>query len=312
MKFRTEIISEPAELKFGHRNHILCVGSCFANNIGARLTGRQFNTNTNPFGILFNPISIKKNTLNALNQSLSESLFLTRDTRAYHFDFPSGFNANSESALRAVLASTQSAFKESWPLVDRLVITFGTAWVYRHLKTGNIVANCHKIPQVEFRKELLALEELNTEYKSFFEDLKRMNPALEILLTVSPVRHIKNGMHEDQLSKSTLLLMCNFLEKEFDFVNYFPAYELLNDDLRDYRFYNDDMIHPTEKAIDYVYEHFKQRYFSAKTQTFSRLCEQFSNLEGHINRFSTVTQLAQLNAKKEDLKREIERLKIES
>lgn len=312
MKFRTEMVSKPLELKFGYQNHILCLGSCFANNIGARLAVRRFEPMINPFGILFNPISIKNNVLAALSQELTESLFLMRDDRAFHYDFPSPFSAENERQLGAILASTQLNFKETWPLVDRLIITFGSAWVYRHLATGKIVANCHKIPQAEFQKELLDLDCLKKEYKPFFDHLKKENARLEIVVTVSPVRHTKNGLHEDQLSKSTLLLLCDYLEKQFDFVHYFPAYELLIDDLRDYRFYKEDMIHPTEQAVDYVYDHFKQRYFSEKTQTVAELYEQLHKLESHVNMFSTAIQLEQKRKREQFLKSEINRLKIEA
>lgn len=312
MKFRTEIKSEQAELKLDHRNRILSIGSCFADHVGARLAVRKFRVNNNPFGILFNPISIKKNVLAALNQKVDQTLFLSRDDRAYHYDFPSSFSSTREQDLTSQLASTQESFARLWPSVDRLVITFGTAWVYRLDSEKKIVANCHKIPQAAFTKELLDLGFLQSEYRSFFEQLKKLNPNLEIILTVSPVRHIKNGIHEDKLSKAILLLLCDYLEKEFAFVHYFPAYELLIDDLRDYRFYKADMIHPTDQAVDYVFDHFMKCYFSDKTNEISRLCEQLSKLEQHVNRSATTNQLEQLMERKNALKREIERLKIKA
>ncbi len=312
MKFRTEIKSQEAELKLDHTNGVVSIGSCFADHIGERLSERNFIIHKNPFGILFNPISIKKNILAALNQEVDQALFLSRDDRSYHYDFPAAFSSTREKDLASQLASTQESFAQLWPSIDRLVITFGTAWVYRLIREKKIVANCHKVPQAAFTKELLDLGFLQSEYQSFFEHLKKQNPNLEIMLTVSPVRHIKNGIHEDKLSKAILLLLSDYLEKEFDFVHYFPAYELLIDDLRDYRFYKTDMIHPTDQAVDYVFDHFMERYFSDKTKQISMLCEQLSKLEQHVNRSATSNQLDQLMERKEALKREIERLKIKA
>jgi len=312
MKFRTEIKSNQEALRIDHKHEILAIGSCFAEHVGARLATRHFKVKSNPFGILFNPISIKKNILTALNQEVDQRLFLTRDRRAYHYDFPSSFTALNEQDLATQLASTQESFMQYWPSVDRLVITFGTAWVYRFDREKKIVANCHKIPQAAFTKELLDLGFLQTEYQSFLQQLKKLNPRLEIILTVSPVRHIKNGIHEDKLSKAILLLLCDKLEKQFPFVHYFPSYELLIDDLRDYRFYKEDMIHPTDQAVDYVFEHFITRYFSDTTNEIARLCEQLSKLDQHVNRSASADQIVQWEERKTILKDEIERLKIKA
>lgn len=312
MKFRTEILPKKQGLTIGYSNRIVSLGSCFAENVGMRLADREFETVINPFGILFNPISIKKNVINALASERNTHLFLKRDERNYHFDFPSLFSAATKEALDEELANVQKRFIQSWSNCDRLILTFGTVWVYRHLESNEIVANCHKVPQKAFRKELLCLSDLTMEYQPFFKHLKEQNPNLEIILTVSPVRHIKNGIHEDKLSKSTLLLLCDFLEKAFDFVHYFPAYELLMDDLRDYRFYKTDLIHPTDQAIDYIYQHFESSYFSDSTLKIVRITEQLMQLKGHLSRNTSEKQRKQVELKKEQLRAEILRLKIQA
>jgi len=312
MKFRTEIISKKQGLTIGHSNRIVSLGSCFAENVGMRLFDREFETVINPFGILFNPISIKKNILNAFENERNKLLFLKREERNYHFDFPSLFSAETQKALAEELQTAQKNFIQSWSNCDRLILTFGTAWVYRHLESDEIVANCHKVPQKAFSKELLRLSDLTREYQPFFKHLKEQNPNIEIILTVSPVRHIKNGIHEDKLSKSTLLLFCDFLEKAFDFVHYFPAYELLMDDLRDYRFYKADLIHPTDQAIDYIYQHFESSYFSDTTLKIVRLTEQLLQLKGHLSRNTSEKDRTQVQLKEEQLVSEIRRLKIQA
>ena len=312
MKFRTEIIPKKQGLTIDYSNRIVSLGSCFAENVGMRLADREFETVINPFGILFNPISIKKNVINALANKRNTHLFLKWDERNYHFDFPSLFSAETKEALDEELANVQKRFIQSWSNCDRLILTFGTAWVYRHSESDEIVANCHKVPQKAFRKELLRLSDLTTEYQTFFKHLKEQNPNLEIILTVSPVRHIKNGIHEDKLSKSTLLLLCDFLEKAFDFVHYFPAYELLMDDLRDYRFYKEDLIHPTDQAIEYVYQHFRTCYFSNATIEIVRLTEQLMQLKGHISRNTSEKEMTDIQLKEEQLVAEIRRLKIQA
>lgn len=311
MKFRTEIISQPESLKFTHQNQILSIGSCFAGNVGDRLVNSQFNTVVNPFGILFNPVSIAKNIQNAIRNHYDENLTVQRDSHYYNFDYPSQFLHNSKAGLSNLISNAQHDFNVSWNSVDRLILTFGTAWVYRYKKLDQIVANCHKIPQIEFEKELLDLSELISLYKHLFSTLIANNPNLEIVLTVSPVRHIKNGIHEDKLSKSILLLLCDHLEKFFPNVRYFPAYELIIDDLRDYRFYKEDLIHPTDQAIDYVYSHFKSRFFNEKTVRISDLSSKVSNLKAHNNMNGTEVQINQINRQIRDLQSEIDRLKIE-
>jgi hypothetical protein len=194
---------------------------------------------------------------------------------------------------------------------NRLILTLGTAWVYNWLKKDEIVANCHKIPAHEFKKELLDLNYLIKSYVQFFEELRAVNPNLEIILTVSPVRHIKNGLHENNLSKSILLLLANHLVKQFDFVHYFPAYEIVLDDLRDYRFFGPDLIHPSPQAIDYVYEKFGATYFDQTTQAIVSVQRKINALQAHRPLGSNPKNEELKTAQIAELHRELNRLKVE-
>lgn len=281
MKFRTElkITKNPGFFNQSHR--VLTIGSCFAVHIYERLKKSGFQVENNPFGILFNPHSICKNGKNAYNQTINEEMIVERDERVVHYDFHSSIHAETPAELKSKIHQIQTDFKNSLLTVDRLIITFGTAWVYRNLNTNEIVANCHKVPQVNFSKELLDLDQLIAEYSDWFDHLRTINPKLEILLTVSPVRHIKDGLRENNLSKSILLLLTAALENKFECVSYFPAYELIVDDLRDYRFYKTDLIHPTEQAADYVFEQFKSTYFDENTNKIGELYSKISQIENH-------------------------------
>jgi hypothetical protein len=204
MKFRTEIEPFKDQGFFKHSDQILRIGSCFANNVAIELEKDGFLIDQNTMGILFNPISIMKNIRNSFQQNLNESLIIQRDDYFYHFDYPSQFYAESQEKLVEKIKRIQEDTTKQLKKSNRLILTFGTAWVYNWLKKDEIVANCHKIPAQEFKKELLELNYLIKSYVQFFEELRAVNPNLEIILTVSPVRHIKNGLHENNLSKSDL------------------------------------------------------------------------------------------------------------
>lgn len=312
MKFRTIAKIEQNKGFIHHQNKMMSIGSCFASNIGAYLNVRQFNIDQVQFGIQFNPVSIEKNIRDAMDSKVDENLIVVRDEHAYHFNFSAHHFAKSKTVLKNILQNIQIDFTQGLASCDRLFITFGTAWVYRHIKQDTIVANCHKIQQNQFKKELLDLEELKQLYFKLFEDLKSKNPNLEIILTVSPVRHVKNGLHGNNISKSILLLLSNFLEKNFDFVHYFPAYEIVMDDLRDYRFFNSDLIHPNTQAIDYVFERFKETYFSEITAEIALLAQKLIQLKSHRSLAPSQEQIEQSKIQIRRLEAEIAELKSES
>lgn len=283
MKFTTPVRITTSPTKLNHSHKIVAMGSCFADNIGQKLSQDGFNIAVNETGILFNPTSIEQLLLNAIYNQLDETLILQRDDLFYHFGFHSKQHAPSHLLLVNKLKANQNQLKENILNADFLILTFGTAWVYELIEQEKIVANCHKIKQSNFEKKMLSLQQLKGAYHELFETLKKLNPKLEIILTVSPVRHIKNGLHENNSSKATLHLLSDHLCEVFPFVNYFPAYELVNDELRDYRFFKEDMIHPTEQAVNFVYQKFASMYFDEATMLEILSIEKQRKLKKHIN-----------------------------
>lgn len=264
-RFRTEVKVPRSHKPIRYDDNLLFIGSCFATNIGEYFEANCLNVLVNPFGVLYNPFSIG----NSLERLLEGRLFTENDVLkkegVYHsFYHHSQFNANDKQFF---LETINTSFKESEVFIKKantIVITFGTAWVYEHQETKLIVSNCHKYPSASFKRYRLSFDEIIERYHKLIEQIKCVNPKVEILLTISPVRHWKDGAHGNQLSKATLLLAVDKLVERFDYVNYFSAYELLLDDLRDYRFFADDMLHPSAAAIEYIRKVFIESQFDDK------------------------------------------------
>lgn len=268
MNFQTSVELPAGLPPVSHADHILLMGSCFAENIGALLMDAKFRLNLNPFGILYNPLSI----LSALREIATKKEYTEKDLFAYrglwHSPMHHGsFSASTpEETLQNINDRLQQACQAMQQL-DWLMLTFGTAYVYEQKETGKVVANCHKLPENNFSRRLLLVDEIVDEYTSLITSLAARNPNLKILFTVSPIRHIRDGMHANQLSKSTLLLAIDRLQQLFpQHVFYFPSYEIVLDELRDYRFYADDMLHPSPLAVRYLWERFSETFFSADTK----------------------------------------------
>ena len=268
MNFQTSVELPAGLPAIRHADHILLMGSCFAENIGALLSDAKFRLELNPFGILYNPLSISS----ALREIATKKEYTEKDLFAYrglwHSPMHHGsFSASTpEETLQHINVRFQQARKAMQQL-DWLMLTFGTAYVYEQKETGKVVANCHKLPESNFNRRLLLVDEIVDEYTSLITSLAARNPNLKILFTVSPIRHIRDGMHANQLSKSTLLLAIDRLQQLFpQHVFYFPSYEIVLDELRDYRFYADDMLHPSTLAVRYLWERFSETFFSADTK----------------------------------------------
>ena len=258
MKFRTEIEITSLGVKIGYENRVRALGSCFAAHIARKLAGAKFRVAENPSGILFNPLSIA-----AAIRSYADPAPVTRGELGFdgevwhHFGFHGDFSApTADEALQKMNAARQAG-ADALRTADRIVLTFGTAWVYKLKSSGKVVSNCHRLPEKMFDRQLLTVGEIVAEWKSLLLSLWKQNPELKILFTVSPIRHWKDGAHGNQLSKATLLLAIDALQKEFpEHTAYFPAYEIMMDELREYRFYADDMLHPSTTAIEYIWERF--------------------------------------------------------
>ena len=265
MNFYTPVELPTNLPRLTHADRLMCLGSCFATNMGIKLTEVKFSCDVNPYGVLYNPLSISAalREISIGKKYDSDQLFFFREcwhSPMHHGDFSS---ADAEVVLQCINGRLQEAHN-NLSKVDYLLLTFGTAWVYESKNTGQIVANCHKQPEANFTRRKLSIEEIVLDYKTLLADLFLQNPKLKVLFTVSPIRHVRDGLHANNLSKATLLLAIEQLQVAFpDQVFYFPAYELLIDELRDYRFYAEDMVHPSEVAVRYVWERFVQTCISA-------------------------------------------------
>jgi hypothetical protein len=255
-----------SDWKITHTDSIFSVGSCFAENIGTLLKDKKFTVITNPHGILFNPISLAKCIQNCLNGSEADvSFFVERSQVWFSYHHHSQLYATSKLELQTQLNAISKQAQTDLLKSNVLLVTFGSAYVYRHIETQKIVANCHKQVASLFKKELVSVTEIVSTWKTLITLLQQQLPHLKIVFTVSPVKHLKDGLHENNLSKSTLLLSINELIQQTNNCYYFSAYELVNDDLRDYRFYKADMAHPNEQAVNYVWQKFSECYFSGST-----------------------------------------------
>lgn len=264
--FRTILPLQKSSLSINYQSPVLCIGSCFTQNIGQRLVDYKFPTLLNPFGILYNPLSIK----NSLDRILNEELYTDNDLFFHQdlwhsFDHHGNFSNPQQSTILSEINTRLSAAHQFLKSTKVLILTFGTSNVFIKKSTGNIVANCHKVPNTAFEKRRLSITEIIAALTPVLEKLKAGNPNLEVIFTVSPIRHLKDGLLENQRSKATLLLAIEALTKKFSFAHYFPAYELVLDDLRDYRFFEKDMTHPNELAIEYIWKVFQATYFLDST-----------------------------------------------
>ncbi len=254
MKFRTEIEPAPRSVRIGYDNRTLTLGSCFAAHIAGRLAAAKFHVIENPSGILFNPLSIAAAIRSyALPAPVFREELEFDGEMWYHFGFHGDFSApTADEALRRMNAARQAG-AAALRTADRVILTLGTAWVYE--REGQIVANCHRRPAAEFTRRRLGVAEIVGSLAPLIEGPLA---GKQILLTVSPVRHLGDGLEGNAVSKAALRLAVEELKQQFRCVDYFPAYEILTDDLRDYRFYADDLVHPAPQAIAYVWEKFVQ------------------------------------------------------
>lgn len=281
MKLITEISIPSPLISVTYDRPLLTMGSCFAENMGERLRKYGFDSDVNPFGILYNPLSIAS----SLERLMSGSPFTEAELFQYNGLWHSYAHHGNFSAVTAgetLEKINERLMTAAVRLSDYgvLLVTFGTAWVYRKRDDDRIVANCHKVPERNFTRSRLSVEDITSLWIPLLQKLKQHNPDLRVLFTVSPIRHWKDGAHENQLSKATLLLAIEQLRERCS-VDYFPAYELMMDELRDYRFYAADMLHPSELAIDYIWDRFVASCFDKTTRETMREVEQINRAMSH-------------------------------
>lgn len=280
MQFTTKIPIEKFQNSITYESKIMALGSCFAENISDKFSYFKFEIKTNPFGIIFNPVSIE----NLINRIVNKIEFTEKDI-FFHNDLWHCFEVHSELSnsnkidflqkLNTILEETHLQILKT----THFQITYGTSWVYRLRQTQSdslgIVANCHKVPQKEFSKESLSIETIEKSIQNTIELVHKVNPNCNFIFTISPVRHIKDGFVENSVSKANLISAIHSTRSsQLDTLNYFPSYEIMMDELRDYRFYAEDMLHPNQTAIDYIWERFSESFIDENSfQTMNEVQE---------------------------------------
>ncbi|MCM1293603.1 MAG: GSCFA domain-containing protein [Bacteroides sp.] len=274
MEFRTIVDPRPTDKKITHRSRILMLGSCFSGNISERLCHRLFNVVSNPFGQLYNPASILQTLRRAAegNQFTTDDLVLNGNTYCC-FDCHTLLSDSDADRMLARLNERLATLRDRLLSADYIFLTLGTAWVFSLKSSGKIVANCHKLPPSEFDRQMLTPYGCTDLMREIAKLTESVNPKAQVVFTISPIRHLADGAHGNQISKATLLLSIENVVELFANCDYFPAYEIILDDLRDYRFYDTSMTHPTAQAADYIFEKFATTYFDQPTMALSAKCE---------------------------------------
>lgn len=258
------------------------IGSCFADHFSNFLISSKFNINHNPYGITYNPESISKSILRALdNYAYSHADLIHNDELFHSMNHHGMFSSANPEHLIEEIQKYQDLFRANLITTDVLIITLGTASVFKMKPNLKIVNNCHKLPSEQFLRERMTLQEIITCLSEAFLKSWEFNPALQIILSVSPVRHVRDGLVENQRSKAALLLATDELTTKFSKVTYFPAYEICLDELRDYRFFQEDMVHPTSQAVNYIIESFVSSYFDQETVSYLKEIKSLKKSIGH-------------------------------
>lgn len=300
VKFTTPVTYQQYRYKIGYKDNILMLGSCFADSIGSMLDYYRFNTYINPFGVLYNPVSIA----NAAERIAALKTFDDKDviktgelycSLSHHTSFarntPAAFLENANRSLYAAA--------EFFNKATVIVITLGTAWCYKYLETDTVVANCNKLNPALFKRELLSVSRI-------IENLNRIIgflPDKQVIFTVSPIRHIKDGLHGNSISKASLHLALEEVVNGNN-ITYFPSYEIMTDELRDYRFYAEDLVHPSAVAVKYIFERFVENCFKPNIGALMRLAEKITLAEKHRPFNSESDGYKQFLAKTEELKKQ--------
>ncbi|MCJ8328955.1 MAG: GSCFA domain-containing protein [Lentisphaeria bacterium] len=266
VSFRTVVEIDAAEFSLNHQHTVFSIGSCFVENIAEKFPENGFRSMSNPFGTQYNPISIFKSIKRIIEARYVETEAIIQHNDLYcHPDFHGEFNCASQNQFCKHVNAKIFAAHECLKEADLLIISLGTAFSYRSKESGKIVSNCHKMPADKFSRELLTLEYLESEFTAILQDLRDFNDSVHVILTVSPIRHWRDNPHMNQVSKSTLIMLTNRFNT-MEKLAYFPSYEIVLDELRDYRFYREDMIHLNSTAIDYIWQRFSDYCIDSKSQ----------------------------------------------
>lgn len=283
MNFRTEIIVKPSVFRISHNTPLMLAGSCFTEYIGKKLQTLSFPLNINPCGIVFNPYSVFKSfEILIENKEFTESDLNYYNELWFSFDHHSSF---SHPEKNECLRKINSNIKEGYEYLKKaefIVITLGTSRVYKHKKLDRIISNCHKIPDTEFDQHLMTTSETVQILQKLIDSISGINQSIKYIFTISPVRHWKDGAVGNQISKAALILAVHkVIDQNPGRTEYFPAYELMLDDLRDYRFYADDLLHPDKMAVEYIWQKFSETYFDDITMHINKDLTSLSNALNH-------------------------------
>jgi hypothetical protein len=282
MTFHLDHTPAPFSRPLSHDSSIMLLGSCFSENIGQLFIDHAFHAKVNPGGIQFNPASISGFLTRVLEEKLpGDDTFLMRGESVFNFNHHSSISASSAPQLKNTLKELYSGTKEDLSKSDVLFITFGTAFVYVNKKLDQVVSNCHKQTHDLFEKKLLAIEKIAEDFNSLLRKLKILNPKLNVVFTVSPVKHLRDGLEANSRSKAILLESIHRIIEGSANCHYFPAFELVTDDLRDYRFYASDMAHPNKEAIKYVWDKLSGAYFSETTRSLNQEIVKLNTAKEH-------------------------------
>ena len=283
-KFQTIVEISEFKWKTGYQKKNLFLGSCFTENVGNRMKILKYNTDINPFGILYNPISVANGLRILLEKRKFHKDDLIEHDGLWHSFFHHGrfSGTNMSETLEKInkrIHQSSTFLKEA----DFLFLTFGTSWIYEFKKTGQTVSNCHKIPANEFKRFRITIGEIVEEYREILPEIWKINPEMKVVFTVSPIRHWKDGAVDNQRSKATLLLSIDRLIQEFGSEKcvYFPAYEIVMDELRDYRFYADDMIHLSDVAVNHIWSVFEEYMIEKESITISEKVQKITKALNH-------------------------------
>jgi hypothetical protein len=284
MEFFTQVTCLPSFIRITYADSVMLFGSCFAETIGKRLMDSKFNADVNPFGVLYNPASVAMAVRRLLQpEDYTAADLFVHDGLYHSFGHHGSFSAVSESDCLRKINERLQASATRLRKANVLIVTFGTACVWRLETSGQIVANCHKLPDATFVRERLTVDQITEEWGQLLDALLVVNPQVKVIFTISPVRHWKDGAHENQLSKATLILAVEQLEKRFSGQAVcFPAYEIMMDELRDYRFYADDMLHPSDAAVRLIWERFTETYLDQPTKTLLKKVEEIQKAVNHV------------------------------
>jgi len=271
MNLQTKISLTPIRNPINYESKIVLLGSCFVENIGEKLSYFKFQHLINPFGIVFHPVAIEKLVTRAINDIVftEEDIFFS-DEQWHCFEVHSSLNTTNKSNFLSELNNRLKALKNELFSATHIVFTYGTSWVYRHIESDVLVANCHKIPQKKFLKEILTVTEIAASIDNINTLIKDINPTVTLINTISPVRHIKDGFVENTRSKAHLIAGLHEVIDVKNKIHYFPSYEIMMDELRDYRFYADDMIHPSKLAISIIWEKFNEVWIASETNELQK------------------------------------------